>query len=176
MTVFPALSYYLGWSLQGLCRTLKPVPNLQYPRMCASMIHRSRTPPSSIELASHNSRSSSRMTCGSTEAHAMNLAVNATSHSTKTFWCPSPCRHVCTGATCALFSLTYNVAVALFRALLHRSRAASINDEAKSAIQNVIRRRFKNNSHVQSRTILSAAFQAGYEVITYSTLHIYPIR
>lgn len=60
------------------------------------------------------------------------------------------------------------IGIALFRALLQQCKSASLGDEHRCQVRNIIRNKFKANEHVHSKRRLTVAFHAGYEVRSYS--------
>jgi hypothetical protein len=56
-------------------------------------------------------------------------------------------------------------AIALYRALLRQCASTPLDDEARTALQNVVRNRFKKNEHIHSHNKLRIYFHAGYEAI-----------
>jgi hypothetical protein len=56
-------------------------------------------------------------------------------------------------------------AIALYRALLHQSRAAPLPAQSQKELQNVVRNRCKQSIHLHSYQRLKLAFQAGYEAL-----------
>lgn len=56
-------------------------------------------------------------------------------------------------------------AIALYRALLHQSRAVPLPTQSQKELQNVVRNRCKQSIHLHSYQRLKLAFQAGYEAL-----------
>ena len=56
-------------------------------------------------------------------------------------------------------------AIALYRALLHQSRAVPLPAQSQKELQNVVRNRCKQSIHLHSYQRLKLAFQAGYEAL-----------
>ena len=56
-------------------------------------------------------------------------------------------------------------AIALYRALLHQSRAAPLPKQSQKELQNIVRNRCKQSIHLHSYQRLKLAFQAGYEAL-----------
>ncbi|KAM0702635.1 hypothetical protein Q7P35_010066 [Cladosporium inversicolor] len=56
-------------------------------------------------------------------------------------------------------------AIALYRALLHQSRAVPLPAQSQKDLQNVVRNRCKQSIHLHSYQRLRLAFQAGYEAL-----------
>ena len=58
-------------------------------------------------------------------------------------------------------------AIALYRALLGQIRAFPTDNAKREEIQNVVRNRFRDHRHSQSRPRLTFQFQAGYEALSH---------
>ena len=56
-------------------------------------------------------------------------------------------------------------AIALYRALLHQTRAAPLPTQSQQELQNIVRNRCKQSIHLHSYQRLKLAFQAGYEAL-----------
>lgn len=56
-------------------------------------------------------------------------------------------------------------AIALYRALLHQTRAVPLPAQSQKELQNVVRNRCKQSIHLHSYQRLKLAFQAGYEAL-----------
>ena len=56
-------------------------------------------------------------------------------------------------------------AIALYRALLHQSRAVPLAAQSQKELQNIVRNRCKQSIHLHSYQRLKLAFQAGYEAL-----------
>lgn len=56
-------------------------------------------------------------------------------------------------------------AIALYRALLHQSRAVPLPAQSQKELQNVVRNRCKQSIHLHSYQRLKLVFQAGYEAL-----------
>ena len=56
-------------------------------------------------------------------------------------------------------------AIALYRALLHQSRAVPLPAQSQKELQNVVRNRCKQSIHLHSYQRLKLAFQEGYEAL-----------